>query len=272
MNDYYRQPGTNCFSPLTLLLISPLLRTCALLILLCSSISAYASPEQAWKKGNDFYQQKQYDSAAFYFEQIAATRPTDATVFYNLGNSYYRLNKIAPAVLNYLRALKRKPDYKEAAENLLLTQGRIPGNIAPAEDIFFVRWWHALTAPGLITLWSVLSLLFFALMIGLLLYRRLQKGKVFIRPQLIGGACLLWLLTLFFTLCAARTALKDTQAVVMQPETLLLAAPGSTGKPLSQLAEGITVKVGTTSGSWSQVTLPDGRTGWVSSNTITVVD
>src|ERR1700744_3575460 len=75
-----------------------------------------------WQKANELYQQKQYDSAAQCLEQIAALKPQNEIVYYNLGNTYYKLNKIAPAVLNYERALRINPDYKEAKDNLLLAQ------------------------------------------------------------------------------------------------------------------------------------------------------
>ena len=243
-----------------------------LICLLGISSHASASPDEQWQKANNFYQQKQYDSAVIYFENIAAAKPADAAVFYNLGNTYYRLNKIGPAVLNYQRALKRKPDYKEASENLALTQSRIPGNIQPAQDIFFVKWWHGLTAPGLIMVWSVISLLLFMGMIGLLLYRRLQKGKVYIRPQIIGAICILWLLTLFLALCAAKATMGNIQAVVMQDGVSLSATPGKAGKALQQLPEGTTVRTESVKDSWVQISLIDGRTGWVPQNTIRQVD
>src|SRR5581483_6057858 len=88
-----------------------------------------------WQKGTAFYQQMQYDSAAYYFEQVAALKPQNAEVYYNLGNTYYRLNKIALAVLNYQRALHINPDYKEAKDNLALTESRISNHIQPASDI-----------------------------------------------------------------------------------------------------------------------------------------
>ncbi len=98
-----------------------------------------------WQKGNSFYQQRQYDSAAWYYEQISAAKPGNAEVYYNLGNTYYRLNKINYAVLNYERALRLNPDYAEAKDNLLLAQSRITNHIQSAGDIFFISWWQATT-------------------------------------------------------------------------------------------------------------------------------
>src|SRR4051812_15187191 len=98
-----------------------------LLVLTILYIHAGAAPSYSaqWEKAGNFYSNKQYDSAAYYYEQIAALKPRNAAVYYNLGNSYYRLNLIGPAVLNYERALHIDPSYKEAQDNLSLTQSRI---------------------------------------------------------------------------------------------------------------------------------------------------
>lgn len=224
---------------------------------------------EAWKKGNAFYQQKEYDSAARYFEIIAATKPADPTVFYNLGNTYYRLNNMGYAVLHYEQALKRKPAYKEAADNLLLAQSRIPGFIQPVKDIFFVTWWKSLTAPATIIAWSVASLLLFIGLIGLLLYRRLNK-KVFIRPQFIGGLAVLWLLSLFMAIAASRSLITDIRAVVISNNTYL---SNKTSKGVITLPVGTTVKIisGNNAGS-CEVELADNRSGYVRRDQLKVVE
>src|ERR1044071_4582958 len=77
------------------------MRLAALVVFLLGSLTASAKPEyfeQIWQKGNSYYAQKQYDSAAVYFEKLAAENPGNAVVYYNLGNAYYRLNQVGPAV------------------------------------------------------------------------------------------------------------------------------------------------------------------------------
>jgi len=240
------------------------------LLMVCSFSQAVAATDlqAAWKKGNAFYQQKEYDSAAYYFEQIAATKPGDATVFYNLGNTYYRLNNIGYAVLNYERALKRKPDYKEAADNLLLTQSRIPGLIQPAQDIFFITWWKAWTAPGTITAWSVASLLLFLGLIGLLLYKRLRSG-VYIRPQYIGALSVLWLLALLMAFAASSSLTATIRGVILSDNVTMNSKASKV--PVS-LPEGTSVKVRSTNAAAYEVELADNRTGLVPKELLQLVD
>src|SRR5690606_26240313 len=94
-------------------------------MLLHISVFASGNYNDWWQKGNQYYEQKNYDSAAYYYNRIATLQPNDAEVYYNLVNTYYRLNLVGKAVLNYERALKYAPNHQLAADNLYLTQSRI---------------------------------------------------------------------------------------------------------------------------------------------------
>src|SRR5579875_3894304 len=121
--------------------------TIIILTILCTDLKSFAADtyNNLWQKGNNYYQQKQYDSASYYYEQIAVRQPQNADVYYNLGNTYYKLNNIGLAVLNYRRALRINPDFKEAKDNLFLTESRINNRIPYSGDIFFIKWWKSLT-------------------------------------------------------------------------------------------------------------------------------
>ena len=49
-----------------------------------------------WQKANRYYQQKQYDSAAYYYEKLSGLNPENEVIYYNLGNTYYRYRKNWP--------------------------------------------------------------------------------------------------------------------------------------------------------------------------------
>jgi len=212
-----------------------------------------------WQKANALYTQKEYDSAAFYYEQAAALQQQNATIYYNLGNVYYRLNNIPNAVLYYEKALRIKPDYKEAKDNLLITQSRIKNRIQPTPDIFFVVWWHTLTAGSMSATWAIVSLLLFLLIIVLLIVKRLYKN---IPVQLTGILSFIWVLFLFIAFTSAYNSTMHNSAVVMQNDAPLMNNQQK-GKPLGLVPEGTTVTVKEEHAGWTEVQLPDGRVGWV---------
>lgn len=228
---------------------------------------AAADYARQWQKANELYAAKSYDSAAYYYEQIASSKPSNAQLYYNLGNTYYRLNKIAPAVLNYERALRTDPDYMAAKDNLVLTQSRISNSIPSASDVFFVSWWARTTHANKATTWAIAALLAFALMLALILTRRLTIAGRHIARQLPGIVAFVWICLLVLAIASAVNT-ASTRAVVMAAEVPLLNNEQK-GKPLAYIPEGTTVSILSEKTGWTEVRLPDGRTGWLQTVAIT---
>ncbi len=242
--------------------------SCTILLLALSYCMAAASGgadlnSANWSKGNDFFKKKSYDSAAAYYEKIAVQRPHNAEVYYNLGNAYYRLNKIGFAVLNYERALQINPDYTEAKENLILTRSRIPTHIPQTGDIFFIAWWDALTRADRATTWAVWGLVLFLSAIGISMLMYFKKGGMRIPPQVPGILGFAWLCMMVLAYNAAQNYKNCHLAVVMQNDAPLMNLEQKGGKPMSLIPEGTTVKISALKGEFAEVTLPDGRKGWV---------
>ncbi|RYE22346.1 MAG: tetratricopeptide repeat protein [Sphingobacteriales bacterium] len=233
------------------------------LLLLATANTALAEKYDAtwWKTANGYYSSKQYDSALSYFSKIAALSPRDAVVYYNLGNTYYRLNQIGPAVLNYERALKIKPSYKEAEDNLTLAQSRISNRISSMEEIFFVRWWRGFTSGNTATFWAVFSLLLFVALIAILLAKRFGKAAK-LPSQVTPTLSVIWLLVLFLSVVAAGRRQDSDAGVVMQNDAQMLSEPDK-GKVQGLIPEGTTVNWEAEIGTWVEVKLPDGREGYI---------
>lgn len=222
-----------------------------------------------WAKANAFYQQKNYDSAAVYYEKIAAGRPRQAAVFYNLGNTYYRLNKIGVAVLNYEKALKRDPGMTEARDNKQLAQSRVSNSINGGGDVFFVRWWKSATHPARTTAWSVTALLLFVITLSLASLR-LFRNKTGIRPKLIIASALLSAASLVFVFASAGR--HSVHSAVVLSDAAPLTGAANAVKPLALVPEGTVVQIQAQNREQMLVTLPDGRSGWMDLPALGLVD
>lgn len=239
-------------------------------IFLLGTLNSFAAADHnsIWNKANTFYLQKQFDSAAFYYEQLAQLKPLNAEVYFNLGNTYYRLNKVGYAVLNFERALKVDPDYFNAKENLALARERISNHIRTADNIFFIRWWENITSADKAVLWSVSSLLIFIVFIGLIFLRRFNNSmKQRIPNQLVGILVIVFICLLTLSLVSTNRSISHDSAVVMQNDAPLQNVDLK-GKPIALIPEGTTVSIINEKGEWTEVSLPDGRTGVVRSNLI----
>lgn len=230
--------------------------------LTCNQYSVYcADPSVLWQKGAAFYDQKQYDSAAACFEQVGAKSPDNPELYYNLGNSYYRTNRIALSVLNYRRALRLRPDFKDARDNLQLAEGRIANRIPESGDIFFVKWWQQATRADRATLWAVTSFIVFSIFIVIIIVSSFNRRSAMrIPPQLPGTVATLCLCFLALAYFSARNSVDHSSAVVMVGDAPLMNADLK-GKPIVLLPEGTTVRIEGVHGAWLEVQLPDGRRG-----------
>lgn len=239
-----------------------------LLFLLCfvvRSVSLFAADDAGvlWRHANKLYQSKQYDSAAATYEKLAAERPANSLLYYNLGNAYFRLNKVGRAVLNYERALQLNPDNKQVKDNLTLAKYRMSSQVRQVDDVFFVQWWDRSTHPAYATAWASLVFFIFLLFVASLLARIMAQGKIMVPVQVSVLLAILWILGLAPAYFSARKNLQSDKAVVMENDTPLQAAEAK-GKPLSLLPEGTTVKIRQVKDGQAEVVIPDGRTGWVS--------
>lgn len=218
--------------------------------------------QDLWQKGNSYFQQKQYDSAAVYYNKLAEKKPDNAVIYYNLGNAYYRLNNIGKAILNYERALKNDPDFTKASDNLYLTQGRINNRIQPLQKIFFVRWWQSMTAGNLSNAYAIAAIIIFLLAIAYFILSRLGSINFSLPPQATMAMIVLCTLLIILSLASAQNAVNDDYAIVLDEGAPLMLKPES-GSSKSLIPEGTKVEIEDTQSAWYEVKLPDGRTGWI---------
>ncbi|RYZ53507.1 MAG: tetratricopeptide repeat protein [Sphingobacteriales bacterium] len=245
------------------------MRKLFVLFLLLPLLSLHAAAQgynATWQQANAFYNAKQYDQAAGLYEKLAQSQAGNAEVFYNLGNTYYRLNRIGPAVLNFQRALQRDPGHRSATENLELTSSRIPNRIVEPQDIFFVSWWKSLTSAQLADVWAVLSLILFIAGLVLLLLRRWRKV-----PEHLGnrGAAIVLVVSftfLLFAYTASERKMMRHKAVVMSHDAPFTDEGSKQAKSL--IPEGTTVTAMGEDQGRIRVILPDGRSGWMDASVL----
>ena len=65
--------------------------------------------ESTLKEAEEAYAKEDYTQAIELYESVLKSYGESAMVYYNLGNAYYKAGKVAPAILNYERALLLNP-------------------------------------------------------------------------------------------------------------------------------------------------------------------
>ncbi|MBU1888050.1 MAG: tetratricopeptide repeat protein, partial [Candidatus Omnitrophica bacterium] len=97
------------------------------------------SPEEIYRKANINYENEDYEKAVSLYEMLLKIDRVSPEVFYNLGNSYFKLKKIGRAVVNYRRALRLAPGNRDISHNLKLARAMTVDKIERPEKGFLVK-------------------------------------------------------------------------------------------------------------------------------------
>ena len=242
-----------------------------LLTLLPSGIRAAEPVGSAWEDGVNAYSESRWQDAANAWISIADAGQESASLYYNIGNAFYKAGDNARAILWYERALKVDPSYDDARVNLEFVRTQIQDRIEEVPEFFLEAWGRKLcwTLPS--NVWAVLCLVLLGGTLACLLLFLLGSGGRRKLGFFLGLVLLLGtLLCLDFAFWQRTDALKHDSAIVTEAVSEVKSSPGS-GVSLFVLHEGTKVKILETVGDWQNIELSDGRQGWIPGSSITVI-
>lgn len=125
------------------------------------------SAQELKTQADTAYVQERYAQAAELYEQLLE-QGHSSDVYYNLGNCYYRLEKVGPAVLNYERALRLDPGDTNIRHNLELARNKTKDKVVTLEDIFIVTWYKGILYSMSVDGWGILATVSFVLFLCLM--------------------------------------------------------------------------------------------------------
>lgn len=234
---------------------------------------AMAQTASIWKSAEDAYTMGDFDGAIKNYESLLSSGASSASLFYNLGNAYYRKGIIGKSILNYERALKLDPSDDDARHNLELARTHTLDKIDNVPEFILFSWVRNLRISLSSNTWAVLSLVFLAVALALLLLfnfsRRSSSRKLFFIIAMI--CLLLMVLSYLFSLSLARQAGSSDTAIVVENIGSVKSAPAAGGNSIFVLHEGTKVKILEKVQDWSRVEISDGRQGWIKSSDIEII-
>ena len=226
--------------------------------------------ESTLKEAEEAYAKEDYTQAIELYESVLKTYGESAMVYYNLGNAYYKAGKVAPAILNYERALLLNPGDSDTRFNLQVARQKTVDKIEPIGEFFLTRWIGTVEDVYSADGWAKWGVASFLLFIGCLVLFFFSK---WIRLKKIGffaGICFL-LISLVANLFADSQQdklLHRADAIVFASTVTVKSSPDASGTDLFILHEGTKVTIKSTLGEWSEIQLEDGNVGWMPSKEI----
>ncbi len=217
------------------------------------SFSAEAAAPTQFAKANKLYEEGKFEAARAHYEQIVSSGDYSADLFYNLGNTNFRLGDVGKAALNFRRAIELEPHHAEAKANLEFVRDAAHAKIVapPTFAKFFPvlsesRWTMVVSVFG----WA--SLFFF---VSLIFARR--------RASLWFGAGCSVLLCVYALAGLWLQRSRRDLGVVVASETEARLAPTATARLAERLPAASEIQMLATRGQWTFCELPNGTRAWV---------
>ena len=214
---------------------------------------------------NHYYANGRYNEAIDFYEQILAQGKEAAGIYYNLGNAYYKTNRLAPAILNYERARLRDPGNEDIQYNLELARKQITDRVEQIPEFFLTRWFRQFINIFSSDQWAYISMgafIVFLLLFSLYLYtRRLTVKKASFWISLLAVA--LAVATYTFSLQQKQDVINSRQAIVFESKVTVRSSPDQSGTELFVIHQGTRVNLEDSVSGWYEIRLPDGSQGWL---------
>jgi len=232
-----------------------------------------ATPKEQMAKANELAASGKYQDAIKIYETLLSEGQESCVLYYNLGNAYYKEDKLSSAILQYERAKQISPKDKDILHNLKIANEQVKFPVNNLPTMFYIRWWQNIVNTFSPTLWGILCLLAlwgtFAAF-GLFTYRKEALVK---KRSLYSGITLgvVSLFLLLFTCSRYEYRYDQSNAIVFEEEIPLQIAPSNDSEVSTSLTEGVKVTVKDQLDDWVKVSLSDGREGWITLKSIQTI-
>ncbi|MBI1807845.1 MAG: tetratricopeptide repeat protein [Ignavibacteria bacterium] len=245
------------------------------LFIFLSGIQGALAQEAAvqFDHANQLYRNGDYQKAAAMYEQIVKNGYESYALYYNLGNTYFKLKNIPAAILQYERARRLAPHDEDVLYNLRLANLRVIDKIEPLPQLFFIEWWRSIINLFSSSGWAMIAILslWCATIAGaVVLVNRagfLQR-IMFVSTLIALCICVLAFVGTFQRLHRER---DEQTAIVFAPSVSVKSAPDVQSTDLFVLHEGVKVEFLDEVGEWRKIRLADGKVGWLSVSSIEVI-
>lgn len=235
-----------------------------LVLIFLNKLSAQQA-DSLFVMANKLYQNEEYDEALKLYKEIEENKVESDELFYNIANTNYKLNKIAPAIYYYEKALILNPNNEDAKFNVGFAKRMAIDNIEPLPKTLLQKFSEGIIQQLSYNTWAWLTVSFSFLFAILFLLYHFSYSSSSKRFYFITSAicALLAFITIAFSYQNYEFVRTNQRAIVFAQQTDVKSAPTLSSEVSFQLHEGAEVKVLERLDNWKKIKLADGKIGWM---------
>jgi tetratricopeptide (TPR) repeat protein len=237
-----------------------------LLVILLTTLKGHSTVQGDYViKGNKAYSAGSYSRAVEYYIKVIEAGYESPALFYNIGNSYFKMNDYPSAILWYERAKRIEPGNEDIDFNLNVANTKISDKIEPLPELFYKRWFNGLVQLFSVDTWATFGI---AMFIGGLLCGILYLVSHVLILRKIGfwlgfGLLLMAGLSLAFAWSGYSFTKATEEAIVFAPTITVKSSPDDKSTDLFVVHEGTKVRLLDQISGWYEIRIVNGSVGWL---------
>lgn len=237
----------------------------AFLLLIFSTFAFAQTADTLFADANELYKNGSYEKAIEEYKKIEEFEVHSDELYYNLGNSYYKLNKIAPSIYYYEKALKLNPTNSDVITNLAFAKRMKIDAIEVMPKTIFQKFSESFIYKLTYNSWAWLAVIFSFLgaILFLLYHFSYSSGKKLMYFNTSILSALLLIFTIVFAYKSYDYEVNTKHAIIFEQTTEIKNAPTLNSDTVFELHEGTKVQVLDAIDDWKKIKLADGKIGWI---------
>jgi tetratricopeptide (TPR) repeat protein len=208
-----------------------------------------------------FYKANNFDKALAEYEKLNAKGYSGMDLYYNMGNCYFKLDKLGLAIAYYEKAAKFDPSDNDVVANLRLANAKTEDKINN-EQKGLGGWFNRLIHIMAPDTWTKYGVILWIFAFGTFILVRLKFIKrVF---EIASWSAILFAVCFFiFGFLHYKSVSQSTKAVVIESTVQVKSSPSENSKNLYILHEGAKVNLHQVRDLWYEISIDNDNYGWV---------
>ncbi len=220
--------------------------------------------------GNIQYNDGKYEAAITSYESVLANGQQSAELYFNLGNCYYKLHKVAPAIYNYEKALQLNPNDPEIQTNLDFARKMAIDDIKIIPKVGFDKLISDFTSCYRYDTWAWIAVafafIFLAFFIGYYFSPTAFKKRMYFSGMFL--VLIVIIISVFSGIFEKNRLTTERLAIVFAETASVKGEPKASSPETILLHEGTKVYILESIANWKKVQLTDETIGWISDEAI----
>jgi tetratricopeptide (TPR) repeat protein len=237
-------------------------------LLIFTKSFAYTNGADDFAKAEKFYGDSKYEEALKIYLSLLEENEISSTIFYNIGNCYFKSGDYINALLYYEKSAKFEPNAEDVLMNMEITRARITDKSEEMNE-GVSGWFHTIVNSRPADYWSYFAI-GLSVIGSLFLFIVFFSAQITMKRMAFATAMVSFAFCIVFTIFSyyqLKTFTNEDTAIISEINAEVKSEPNEKSKTVFSVPGGMKIKILSEKDDWSEIIL-NSNVGWVKTETL----